>query len=529
MSRALSWVALLCTLFVAACTPELTSRTQVLLQVKVGSVLRQQADRLVVHVSRVSDAGEMEMRHEEEFELDETFPWPASLALLPKDGSSDAGFRVAASVYQGSRLLAVGRVISQFLEGKTLLLVLELPDACLGEFSCGDEETCSAKARCVSAKVSPDQLKQIHKASDVLDDAGDEPDAASDDDAALEDGGADAEIDAEPADAALDAMTEDALPEASVGEDAQADASVDISDAADGGGDAAVVCGVEDCLNGLDDDCDGDSDCADSECNVAAMCVADTSAPLVLRLPPNQACPPGYTGTRKELHRALVGGGCGGCSCGAAGATTCTAKLVAYTNSGDCINGSWTQSYDLTRFSCLQTPIWGGSFSGLGVDSIVATPGTCPASGTAQPAAARWGEDATLCTLSKRGNGCAANQVCVARPGTNKLCVESASAGSCSTGQTSELWYTSFEDTRACNACTCAASGASCAGVTVHFGNDYSCSGTKTVLGPGGKSCNGAYSPTAGMVGSAVNASCTPNASLSGSLQARGNTNLCCF
>ena len=40
-----------------------------------------------------------------------------------------------------------------------------------------------------------------------------------------------------------------------------------------GGTGPCVPSGAEECLNGVDDDCDGDIDCADSECAVPVQCV----------------------------------------------------------------------------------------------------------------------------------------------------------------------------------------------------------------------------------------------------------------
>src|SRR5512132_1121400 len=85
---------------------------------------------------------------------------------------------------------------------------------------------------------------------------------------------------------------------------------------------------VEDCFNGADDDCNGETDCEDPACTDIAVC-----EPLALAAPSGvlvseaEACPDGYTADEQVIHRELDdGGGCAGCDC-QVGSPTCTGDV----------------------------------------------------------------------------------------------------------------------------------------------------------------------------------------------------------
>jgi hypothetical protein len=91
-------------------------------------------------------------------------------------------------------------------------------------------------------------------------------------------------------------------------------------------------------------------------------------------------------------------------------------------------------------------------------------------------------------------------------------------------------WYTGFSDSRVCGACGCTVSGADCAGVTLDVGSDYTCSSNAQVPEKA-KKCfvpNGIYAPPVHLVGAPNQGTCTPDAAIAGSLDATGQSTLCC-
>lgn len=289
------------------------------------------------------------------------------------------------------------------------------------------------------------------------------------------------------------------------------------------------------CFDGLDNDGDGLSDCADSDCDPSARCVPDsTDEAAGTFVASDVACPPGFTGGETIIHRGLEPGGCTGCTC-AVGPTTCTANVSYYQNDlAECVNDDGTGGipvdFPITSSCSLMnladTTIWG-----IHVQMI--PNGTCTAGGTGTPGVSDWDETVKFCKSSHIAAGCEAGSTCVAvavRP--EDQCALSTS-GTCSAGytMTEADWYTDYDDQRTCGACGCTPVDPSCENVLVQVGSDFTCVNHRQVA-DGEKQCFdpfGEYSPPAQLVGMPTAApSCTADAPTTGTIAGTGQTTLCC-
>lgn len=494
----------LCSLVAACGDTTLVPRTQVLVQIEASPSIKARARALRVSLASGKGApSSYEEAPEQLFALDASFSWPASLALLPKGGDAARGFRISVDALDSERVFVSSRVISTFLPQQTLLLEIVLQDACIDFMSCSDELTCRASdglPACVDAKVDPRGLE-------VLDDKSPgrfRPDG----------GARDAGLDAEPHDADQ--------PDPNDG-----DAAIDAGEPEQDTG--PCVASAEDCFNERDDDCDLLPDCMDPDCSAGAVCTLDAPE-LTLKVPVGTSCPPGYGRAPRLVHRDLGIGGCSGCSCATISATSCVASLTGYSGPADCMGGlTAVRTVNVTLDQCTVTSPLPGSYTAIGVNSIVATPGSCPAIGSPTLGALSWGGESNLCYLERKGGGCAEGHVCVPRHDAGTLCSEGSA--SCSGSETREVWYSGVADTRACGACVCTSSGGSCALVNAGIADGVDCgqnSASLTTHEDNNRACGPFTSPLVSRGGRPQDGTCTPSAPLTGAATPTGATDLCC-
>lgn len=499
------WLALV----LGSCGETLVARTEVLVLIDAGRVVRQRADTLLVtffsgkgEVSRYPRTGE------ELFQVGPGFPWPASLALVPKGGDASRGFRIEVEAREGEKLLVATRVVSHFLAEKTLLLEIVLLDACVGFSSCGDAETCVAENEapvCRDAKVDPRTLRTADRI----------PDAGQD----IEPPGTDA------------SAREDAMSSAD-------DASQTVQDAAEPTPDAsredaaqsadAATCGApEDCFNGRDDDCDDVPDCADPDCFDSTRCVPDSEDTLGVVVRSADACPPGY-GDPRPLHNNLSDQGCTGCSCGAISATQCSVHVSAAcsTQSGSGVQLSSNVCPGGANLSVAQVS------PSVSASAWAVQPGSCSASGTATPSPPIWAETVYLCRPTRKGAGCSPKLTCLPMPPSpaEPLCYRPLPGEGCAPDDMGErVWYTGYDDSRSCGPCTCESSGSGCADMRVAISS--SCAATPSITLRSSEARCGSVTPSsyyAYLTGSPTNGTCTPRATQNGRTAANGSTVLCC-
>lgn len=297
-------------------------------------------------------------------------------------------------------------------------------------------------------------------------------------------------------------------------------------DAGDAGRDAGpcVDAGAEDCFNNRDDDCDGDTDCADSQCSGPAHCVPEASgAVLGTLLAAGASCPTGYTA--RTLRRGLDAEvACNGCSC-VIRQSRCDAGIYGY---GSYTCGQFqfaTPLYNTYSDRCSAVP------AGANVHYYTLRATTdCTPAGTGTPPPASWGETGTYCAADRVGGGCAAGSRCVPRF-TTKACSLRTGAATCGAGYpTSTTWYSAFTDTRTCT-CLCATGFGSCSGYIEAF-EGGACTGASTQLGAGaeGSACGLAFGLQSAIIrpSSIADTPCPTQFTGDGALTPTGAQTVCC-
>lgn len=294
----------------------------------------------------------------------------------------------------------------------------------------------------------------------------------------------------------------------------------------EGGAAPCVPRGAEDCLNGMDDDCNGDVDCADSACDGPVECVPDVrGADLGTLLPMGSVCPTGYSPV--TLHRGLNDPfTCEGCSCRPTewrcqsgvyghGAYACPSFQFA------------TVLYNLYSDQCnLMPPDPSLHFypvSGFAV---------CEPEGVGTPSPASWTETRTFCKADRVGGGCPSGQRCV-QAASAPDCVMSAGATSCGASypdDTGGVLYTNFTDERTCT-CSCAFGTADCTGGYIEVYPNGACTGAPVQMGSGaeGDACPLPIVPqTARIVATPTSPRCESNTFPFGEVTPSDPRTVCC-
>ncbi len=301
----------------------------------------------------------------------------------------------------------------------------------------------------------------------------------------------------------------------------------------------------ENCFNGLDDDCDNASDCADSDCQPQAICVPSAPGEFMpgMRVGINDPCPVGYAGTSVRLNSGLsTGTACTGCSC-TASPTVCKPKAAFYGTAAECeadvsLTGGFTVEQRQPDRTCSEPNYPGGQTNGaiegvrVGSFDVVAT---CQNAGAGVPPTPTWASSYKFCPAGAKGVGCASGSACLPKAAAPAArCVLAAGANACAPSYPSgnSSWYTGLSDARTCSVCSCSMSGASCLGATLKVGYDYTCESPYAFeVRPGDRRCGYTYGPVLGVSGAApYNGTCTSGSTVSpaSSLTLTGQQTLCC-
>jgi len=306
---------------------------------------------------------------------------------------------------------------------------------------------------------------------------------------------------------------------------------------ADGGTDAPdAFCNpgpVELCFNGLDDDCDGLTDCADPDCNSVAVCVpANQSFSLGVTIDAASSCPVGFqAGPSTLIHQGVTGGsGCNGCTCTVA--SHCSTVLRAYPSTTDCTGVPVAlASLDETS-KCVSLP---PGHSGLPhVDNFTYS-GTCSGSGTATPSTWSWSMTMKFCPADPPGQGCNQGYACVHK---NPAAYCALGSSSCTPGFTAlagGTWYTSATDGRTCGNCGCQMTGSgdcSNSRVLEHPANECAVANPSSFVLLAGDRCDG-FDATSGFDTADLNVavtggSCSGKSTMSGAVTPTGAKTVCC-
>jgi hypothetical protein len=308
-----------------------------------------------------------------------------------------------------------------------------------------------------------------------------------------------------------------------------------------GGSTAPCLPKPEACFNAIDDDCDGNVDCADPDCQPAAMCVPSVPTGFVLgvRVALNDPCPAGFSANATVLNRTLmVDANCVGCGC-TVSATRCEETVVFYPTAGDCLtdqNGieARRESSDL----CPSYSVNSGDNDATGGAKLVAVRpvASCISSGVATPRTPSWGQSQKFCERDATpiGAGCVAGQACVVRSPA-KPCAMVTGSQSCPAAfggsESAYPWFTGYTGTQTCSACGCAVRGGACNSSRLSIYRDFGCNGQSfySVDGVGTKTCTAIeYGSLAVYAGDVEPASCAAMAPASGTLTPSGQHSLCC-
>ncbi|MEZ4300654.1 MAG: hypothetical protein R3B70_37300 [Polyangiaceae bacterium] len=247
-------------------------------------------------------------------------------------------------------------------------------------------------------------------------------------------------------------------------------------------GTTSTPSGVEDCTDGVDNDGDGATDCADSDCNAGFECLPGIPATWdgvydIVSVGFNDGLPPCDDGSNGEVFYAEPAGPaeCTACSCGDLmgaqcsppafscwpGSTGCggtEVNLTATMADGQCHKpGNLSQGFTPT-LSCKLTEA-----------SQPSSPGTCAPSAVDFPNKDTWNKQVESCDLAI-GGGCNGTQVCAPKSADGgPRCIRKAGDNACPAGAYSvkTVVYTDADDTRSCTSCTCGAGNATCSGESV--------------------------------------------------------------
>jgi hypothetical protein len=291
---------------------------------------------------------------------------------------------------------------------------------------------------------------------------------------------------------------------------------------------------TEDCFNGVDDDCDGKTDCADSDCTAGAVCVPAVGAAFTagITVADTSFCP-GSFASRSVFHGGLSPAvttcPANGCSC--APGINCGSVLYNYTSAAACNMGSEASSIVSPRSTCSSFIGWNGT---VATDPIVVVSGgaSCGPSGTSTVPAQSWGSSRQFCKATQIGGGCAAGKVCVPAVAAPR-CEIADGTVACDPGYdpVAGPLYKDFSDTRTCT-CSCPpASGGSCGATTIGLYTGANCTGTLTSVNGGVvANCNVAGGP---YVSTRINGGSLPTCGaalgkLGGALTGTGPQTVCC-
>lgn len=246
------------------------------------------------------------------------------------------------------------------------------------------------------------------------------------------------------------------------------------------GGSTMTGTGVEDCLDGADNDGDGDTDCADSECSPDFECVPPVPAGWqghfhVSRTDHPTPPPACDGGSNPAVFFAGPAGPaeCSACSCGALQGATCSApQLSCWAGSTSCSGSATDWTPALADGQCHKPGNLLGFSQTLSCSitapSQVIDKGSCAPSGVDFPNKETWQNQVGACDLPE-GGGCGGAQACVPKAAgapAEALCISKAGDVDCPAGPYSQkaVTFTGGTDERSCSACTCGDGDSACNG-----------------------------------------------------------------
>lgn len=255
--------------------------------------------------------------------------------------------------------------------------------------------------------------------------------------------------------------------------------------------------GPEICDDGIDNDCNQKTDCADDQCKPVTECVDPAPAGWTLVSFADATRPPCATGYDAPIDLKVVNGiGTGNCNC------NCNAAVGK-----ECTSGSFSVAVDSTNAcgagaaniahntNCTPLP------NNINIPNpnafAAATPPAGPAAGECtavtvpEAGPITLGKTCGVSTATKFGKGCTtATQQCAPKAAGFEVCITKLGTDTCPTPYTDRKTAgTDAVDTRSCNACTCEPKG--CTGSIELFSEaDCTVGGNKRSTGAIDSSCD---------------------------------------
>lgn len=306
------------------------------------------------------------------------------------------------------------------------------------------------------------------------------------------------------------------------------------------------------CEDGVDNNCNGKTDCEDPACNQYSCAKSETDWTIVSVRAANadagagaldagddggdggsSACAPGWTNPRTLLADIRTSAAICPCVCGAANGNPCangTRNVDFRTGSSSCNDGTFNMNLD---GQCRALPFTWVSANGADVQpptNIVQV--SCGVTSTLPPVI----DDGPLVVCDKGPGGSACtNGSCVLTPGTDKVCLMRAGdTHVCPAAfPTRKVLAPSFTDGRACNACSCTTNATACSNQRMGFYTNAACNqGQRIVVAD--NSCNavdGSGNPTHYRYEATANGACVPAAAtvgVTGAVTLTTPSTLCC-
>lgn len=254
----------------------------------------------------------------------------------------------------------------------------------------------------------------------------------------------------------------------------------DVDGGAVGEGGPCTAIGPEICGDGLDNDCNGSADCADPTCSATYSCVDGVPSDwkvIAFAESSRAPCPAGF-GESTAVRTVAGASGQGDCTCDCGAAGNCGSGKVTLAFGTDATCAGSTQS--ISAASGCDKHNGAASFN-VGANTFVkATPPAAPACVGAPKSSLAPLVDGRTCALAATG-GCSGSSSCAPNvTGAYAICVQKAGANACPAAfPKGRRGGTTATDTRACSACTCAASPCS---VDIKLHDSMNCGSTKATF-----------------------------------------------
>jgi hypothetical protein len=311
-----------------------------------------------------------------------------------------------------------------------------------------------------------------------------------------------------------------------------------------------------DCLDGIDNNGDGQVDCADPTCT-SVICVPGVGVGNEVGVFTAASCPADY-GPAQALHQTLIVPSCSACGCTPIVTCTATVSIRTDTNCGASVFASaQLTTVELQGSGVIGHPCGNLSSPWNGFGNNVYATWSAPmrmglstaSAGSSSASGASWDSASSMsfcpARISPSQNACAPAHVCVRMPSPAPACarvpgVDQACPGDYSSG-THATWYSDFTDAHSCSCDNCTVTNHGDCGGSIGSAwlSANNCTANPNDINDGLNYIGGGAS-CAGVVGTRVeksvypttlgaqNAACSCSATLNNPATRTGASTICC-